>query len=124
MGLMMGYILHVTKDAKIDISSLTNLTLWSLAFLTGFSLVYGPHNIDFTDPHKDVEDKRALETLWKFSWGLVLSWVTFACVRGHGGLVNDFLSWGPWASIAKISFMTYLFHMSLNWYVGLLGRSV
>ena len=30
------------------------------------------------------------------------------------GLINDFLSWGVWASIAKISFMTYLFHMGPN----------
>ena len=32
----------------------------------------------------------------------------------YAGLINDFLSWGVWASIAKISFMTYLFHMSPN----------
>ena len=30
--------------------------------------------------------------------------------------MNDFLSWGLWIPIAKISFMTYFFHMSFNWY--------
>ena len=116
IGLMMGYILHVTKDVKINISPLTNLAIWSLAFLTAFSLVYGPYSIDTTvDPLNDKEEKRTYESLFKFSWGLVLSWVTFACVRGYGGLINEFLSWGLWAAISKISFMTYLFHMSLNW---------
>merc|ERR1711890_16927 len=37
----------------------------------------------------------------------------FACCRGHGGLVNDFLSWSGWGPIAKISFMTYLVHMDI-----------
>ena len=55
-------------------------------------------------------------SLNKASWGLCLSWVVFACVKGYGGPVNDFLSWGLWAPISKISFMTYLFHMSFNWY--------
>ena len=40
----------------------------------------------------------------------------FACVKGYGGPINDLLSWGLWAPISKISFMTYLFHMSFNWY--------
>ena len=37
-------------------------------------------------------------------------------IIGYGGFINDFLSWGLWIPISKISFMTYLFHMSLNWY--------
>ena len=47
-------------------------------------------------------------------------WVTFSCCRGYGGVINDFLSWSFWLPISKISFMTYLFHMSLNWYFFLL----
>ena len=35
-------------------------------------------------------------------------------MKGHGGPVNDFLSWGLWLPVAKISFMTYLFHMQPN----------
>ena len=34
--------------------------------------------------------------------------------------MNDFLSWDLFLPIAKISFMTYLFHMSFNWYYFLL----
>ena len=49
-------------------------------------------------------------------WGLCLSWVTFSCCRGYGGVVNDFLSWQFWLPISKISFMTYLFHMSWNFF--------
>ena len=46
-------------------------------------------------------------------WGLCLSWLVFACCRGLGGIVNDFLTWPGWSVIAKISFMTYLVHMDI-----------
>ena len=36
--------------------------------------------------------------------------------KGYGGPVNDFLSWGLWQPISKISFMTYFFHMSSGFY--------
>ena len=36
--------------------------------------------------------------------------------QGYGGLINDFLSWGVWGTISKMSFMTYLFHMQIDWY--------
>ena len=38
----------------------------------------------------------------------------FACSRGLGSFINDFLSWGGWTPIAKISFMTYLVHMDIQ----------
>ena len=110
LGLMTGYILHVTKDKDIKISNALNLSIWSFVFLVAFSLIYGPYNIT---THYEMQ---AYEAMMKSCWGLCLAWVVFACVKGYGGIVNDFLSWGLWAFISKISFMTYLFHMSWNWY--------
>ena len=108
----MGYILHNTKDMQIKITSAANLLLWSLAFLVGFAVVYGPYNnVDDT-----TIERRAYYSMYKTAWGLCLGWVTFACVKGYGGPVNDFLCWGLWSPVSKISFMTYLFHMSFNWY--------
>ena len=117
LGLLMGYILHTTKDRTIKISRLLNLLVWTLAFLVGFALVYGPYDIpsDTSDPSFWLK-YRGYMSLNKASWGLCLSWVVFACVKGYGGPVNDFLSWGLWSPVSKISFMTYLFHMSFNWY--------
>ena len=110
LGLMTGYILHVTKGKEIKISSAQNLSIWSFVFLVAFSLIYGPYNIT-TGLENEI-----YQALMKTCWGLCLGWVVFACVKGYGGPVNDFLSWGLWASISKISFMTYLFHMSWNYY--------
>ena len=77
-------------------------------FLLGLTIIYGPYYLD--------PEEWDYQTWARAAWGLCLCWLTFACVKGHGGLVNSFLSWGLWAPVSRVSFMTYLFHMSLNWY--------
>ena len=110
IGLMTGYILHVSKDKKIKIHWLMNIIIWLLVALIALACVYSVWSID------TYEKYRPYLVFRKFGWGLSLSWITFSCVKGYGGIINDFLSWGLWTPISKISFMTYLFHMSFNYY--------
>ena len=107
---MTGYLLHITKDKGVKIHPALNLVIWAAVSVVAFLLVYGDYWVRTEEQYHDYL------TMKKWSWGLCLAWVVFACVKGYGGPVNDFLSWGLWASISKISFMTYLFHMSWNWY--------
>ena len=106
-GLLMGFILHSTKNKKIELSRLANLIIWCLVAILAICLIYGPHSMS-------EDETKVYYVFHKFCWGIVLSWVTFACIKGYGGVVNDLLSWGLWIPISRISFMTYLFHMSLN----------
>ena len=110
MGLMMGYILHLTKDSNIQIDRRLNLVIWQIVAFIGLALIYGPYWLP------PFEYNYTYNITFKVGWSLVLGWVTFACTKGHGGIVNDFLSWGFWLPISKISFMTYLFHMSWNYF--------
>ena len=102
IGLMTGYILHLKRYQNVKINWLINGIVWIIVALIGFFCVYNPFGGSINTS--------------KWTWGLCLSWVTFSCVKGYGGIINDFLSWGIWSPIAKVSFMTYLFHMSFNYY--------
>ena len=113
MGLMMGYILYCTKDSNIKIDGTLNIIIWQIIAFIGLALIYGPYWLPGPGPE---QYNYLYRVLFKLGWSLLLSWVTFACCKGHGGIVNDFLSWSFWLPISKISFMTYLFHMSFNWY--------
>ena len=113
---MCGYLLWLTKDKEVKIDGSLNLVLWAVVSLLGLFLVYRTHFL----PSYDWAEAKLYYTARKAGWGLCLTWVTFSCCRGYGGIVNSFLSWGFWLPISKISFMTYLFHMSLNWYFFLL----
>ena len=124
IGLLCGYLLYLTKDKQFKMDGTLNLIMWNIVSVAGLVLVYGPYVIDIsaTAPlTADSPDKtKYFLALRKSAWGFCLLWVTFSCCRGYGGVVNDFLSWQFWLPISKISFMTYLFHMSLNWYFFLL----
>ncbi len=57
------------------------------------------------------------ELFAKFAWSVPLAWVTIACTKGYGGLINKFLSWGVFQPLAKLSYMAYLLHGSvIFWY--------
>ena len=101
----------MTKDRAVNIHRLINIILWLAAITLGLVLVYRPYF--HWESWNQIKFYYAYR---KAAWGLCLMWVTFACCRGYGGIINSFLSWGFWLPISKISFMTYLFHMSINWY--------
>jgi len=110
IGLMTGYILHVYRNKEFKISRVINMILWLIVFILSYLMVYAPYWI------KGEMEGRAYWATRKAVWGVCLSWVTISCIKGYGGPVNDFLSWGLWQPISKISFMTYFFHMSSNFY--------
>lgn len=53
------------------------------------------------------------ESFSKIGWGLMMSWVVFACYHGYGGVVNSFLSNPLWQPFAKLSYSMYLCHMAV-----------
>ena len=56
-------------------------------------------------------------------WGLVISWVIFACASGHGGPINTFLSWPFLLPFSRLSYCTYLVHLCVVYYHGLVQRT-
>ena len=116
VGIMCGYLLWLTKDQEVKIDPALNLVLWTVASVLGLFLVFRTYYL----PSYDWREAKLYYAARKAGWGFCLAWVTFACCRGYGGIINQFLSWNLWLPISKVSFMTYLFHMLLNWYFFLL----
>merc|ERR1719342_608885 len=110
IGLMTGYILYVYRNKEFKISRVLNLVFWLIVFLLAYLMVYSPYWID------NGYEYRAYYTTKKTIWGVCLSWITISCIKGYGGPINEFLSWGLWQPISKISFMTYFFHLSSGFY--------
>ena len=82
---MTGYLLHITKDKGVKIHPALNLIIWAAVSGVAFLLVYGPHWIKTEAQYSDYR------FMHKWAWGLCLSWVTFACVRGYGGNLNNLM---------------------------------
>jgi peptidoglycan/LPS O-acetylase OafA/YrhL len=86
--------------------------VWQVAFLAAFAIIYGLH-----DARVSMSGTLLAATLYntfkRLVWALSLGWVIFACVKGYGGPVNDFLSWSVFAPLSRLTYCSFLFHMSI-----------
>ena len=95
----------------------TNVALWLGAFVVAWECVFGishlrrDNKLNFA-PWSTFE-ACVYEMLTRLAWSVAMGWVTIACVKGWGGLINTFLSWGVFQTVAKISYMTYLLHLTV-----------
>jgi peptidoglycan/LPS O-acetylase OafA/YrhL len=112
VGILLGYILHYTRGQKVVINEQFNILMWQAAFLTGFAVVYGLHNarVSLTGT---LFAATFYNTFQRLAWPLALSWVIFACVKGYGGPINDFLSWSIFGPLSRLTYCSYLFHISI-----------
>jgi len=47
-------------------------------------------------------------------WAIVICWIIFACSKGYGGWINDFLSWKAFIPLGRLTFCVYLCSLSLQ----------
>ena len=113
VGILLGYILHHTRGQEIVINDQLNIILWQVAFLTGFAVVYGLHDARVTTTGTLIA-ATFYNAFQRLAWPLALSWVIFACVKGYGGPINDFLSWSAFAPLSRLTYCSYLFHISVQ----------
>ena len=120
MGILLGYLLHITKNKPVKINNLVNVWLWLVSFAIGVLVVYG-----LTLPDRSAEDGITMLPMdpWpnalyagfhRLGWSLALGWVIFACCRGYGGWINEFLSWSAFKPLSKISFILFLIHLDIQ----------
>ena len=121
MGILLGYLLHITKKKPVKINHLVNIWLWAVSVVVGVLVVYGltlPDkadipNGDLTMHPLDPWPNAFYAGFHRLGWSFALGWVIFACCRGYGGWVNEFLSWSAFKPLSKISFILYLIHLDV-----------
>ena len=95
----------------------TNVFLWLGAFIVGWECVFGISHLrrdnKYMFPPWSTFEACVYEMLTRLAWSVALGWVTISCAKGWGGLINKFLSWGVFQPLAKISYMTYLTHLTV-----------
>ena len=86
--------------------------LWGMAYATGLAVIYGLNITADMDPIS-----RSSNVIYagfhRAAWGLALGWLIFACCRGYGGWINEFLSWGAFVPLSRMSYIIYLMHITV-----------
>ena len=112
IGILLGYILHHTRGKAVKINEVVNIIMWQVAFLSAFAVVYGLYDARVTS-EISLFSATMYNTFQRIAWNCSVAWVIFSCVKGYGGIVNDFLSWSFFAPLARLTFCAYLIHMNL-----------
>lgn len=115
IGLMLGYVMYVTRNKKVEMSKTLDAVGWILA-ISLFSLV----NLSFY-PFVQIEDYAAANMIvhglygafFRIGWSLTVAWIIFACQNGSGGIIRWFLSLKHWQPLGRMGLSIYLGH---RWY--------
>ncbi|KAL4234454.1 hypothetical protein ACF0H5_006100 [Mactra antiquata] len=108
VGLVTGYILYKTK-CQCRIPKVLNIILWVICFGTICAIVYGPYSDGETHIFTETENT-VFNAFFRTAWGAAICWIIFACATGHGGWINQVLSWSPFIPLGRLTYCAYLIH--------------
>ncbi|XP_046662774.1 O-acyltransferase like protein-like [Homalodisca vitripennis] len=109
----LGYVLFKLKQGEL-ILKLSRARLWAgwliSVFFILFSVLFITVLMDPTrEPSRWVNIPYMIFHRHLFALGFV--WIILICTLGHGGWVNQFLSWSVLIPFARLSYGAYLTHM-------------
>ena len=111
LGVFLGYILYKTRGKTVRIPKILNLTLWLISTAVALAVVFGTYK-----DRKHGYTQLDTAFYWGFSrlgWSMAIGWVIFSCVKGYGGVINSFLSCGPFLVMARLTYFIYLLHYDI-----------
>ncbi|XP_057379363.1 nose resistant to fluoxetine protein 6-like isoform X1 [Daphnia carinata] len=114
IGILLGWLLHKTKNKKIHINKCLVTGCWILAILFGLLVIYAMF------PYVDENAVPVINPFVRFSYGVLhhsvwviaVGWVVFACTHGYGGFIDLFLSWKVFLPFSRLSYGVYLTNLS------------
>ncbi|XP_037269392.1 nose resistant to fluoxetine protein 6 [Rhipicephalus microplus] len=96
---------------KRKISKITQLAGWCIAIACGLCCIFMKIGW-YTTKYPTTEFGKLSTTFFdRLLWSIFMIWLTLACASGRGGFLNKFLSWAPFAPLARLAFGVYLIHM-------------
>lgn len=108
IGIWLGWLLFKTRGKKLRIPKLVVLAGWLASAASALYVIYCI--LPWYDP--DYEIPKAYGYFYaglsRPIWGFAVGWVIFACVKGYGGFINDFLSWSVFMPLGRLTFCVYL----------------
>ncbi|KAH8361999.1 hypothetical protein KR200_002223 [Drosophila serrata] len=112
IGVIFGYFLFTrNRGRQIPMSKPLVLTGWFVAFGTMLACMWGPYWRILPDtPDSPLIEGAFFEPLSRTGWALAIGWIVWACYNGHGGLVNDFLSWSFFTGFSRLTYCMYVIH--------------
>lgn len=108
IGLFTGYLLYRMKS-KCRMPKVCVLLGWAVSLLICLTIIYSPYSEKGNHIFSNSESA-AYHALHRTGWGIVICWIVFACATGHGGWINEVLSWKAFIPLGRLTYCAYLIH--------------
>ncbi|XP_052816398.1 nose resistant to fluoxetine protein 6-like [Mya arenaria] len=108
LGLFAGYLLYKTS-CKLRIPKAINILGWFLSFSLICTVIYSPYT-DGQSHMLSIKESAAYFSFHRTGWGLAMSWIIVSCCTGHGGWINELLSWSGFIPLSRLTYCAYLIH--------------
>lgn len=117
MGVLFGYFLFTkNRGRQIPLKKGWVITGWVLALGVMLTDLWGPYwRILPENPDAPIIEGAFYEPLSRASWACAIGWIVWACYNGHGGIINDFLSWGFFTGFSRLTYCMYVIHRIVQW---------
>lgn len=114
VGMWLGYLLFKTKGKRVKLPMPVVILFWMITTATCLSVLYGIQ--DWYNPEFEIPSGAGLmyAGFSRLGWGISIAWIIFACVKGYGWLVNDFLSWKVFMPLGRLCYCVYLVSLHLQ----------
>ncbi|BFF91962.1 nose resistant to fluoxetine protein 6-like [Drosophila madeirensis] len=114
IGFVFGYFLHLNRGKKFQLSRIAVWSGWLLSLAMIFTSIFALYPAAQWSARLSTLEESFYYTLTRVAWPLVLCWIVFACMQGHGGLANSFLSSSLWQPLSRLSYSVYIWHMFIQ----------
>ncbi|WAR11331.1 NRF6-like protein [Mya arenaria] len=108
LGLFAGYLLYKTS-CKLRIPKAISILGWFLSISVICTVIYSPYS-DEQSHILSLQESAAYLSLHRTGWGLAMAWIIVACCTGHGGWINELLSWRGFIPLSRLTYCAYLIH--------------
>lgn len=116
IGVILGYILHSTKQRIVRLSKTVVISGWLVSLTIMLAILLGDYPLQQPDTYEEhpVIVDAIYEATNRIVWAGCLAWIVFACVNEYGGPVNTFLSLSIWQPLGRLSYSIYLLHLPVQ----------
>lgn len=122
VGLLLGYYLFVTRDKQLYLSRMTIKILWRLVIAVMIAAVWLPWFF-YNYQNEDVISFSVYIAVFRVFWAITTAWVIVACVKGHGGAIDWFLSLEMWQPLSKLTYSIFIIHQPIMTMTKLMQRT-
>ncbi|XP_033222905.1 nose resistant to fluoxetine protein 6-like isoform X3 [Belonocnema kinseyi] len=110
VGVLFGYIISTQR------SDLKKKTIYFGWVCCAISLTFCTLGTIFSQPQEYVYNvvwESVFTSISRPLWATSIAWIVLACIRGHGGPINTFLSLPIFIPISRVSYSVYLVHVTI-----------